>query len=70
MTCPYLNSQWVTSAETAHCRILHSFFHRGLRDAARQRVLKCPGRLPRAQPSGLGVSENTFAEPAAADEIH
>jgi hypothetical protein len=25
MTCPYLNSQWVTSAETAGWRILHSF---------------------------------------------
>jgi hypothetical protein len=25
MACPYLNYQWVTSAEIARCRIVHCF---------------------------------------------
>jgi hypothetical protein len=48
IACPYLNSQWVTSAEIARCRILHSFSRPGLHSSAPTGLRSSARRVPHA----------------------
>jgi hypothetical protein len=59
MTCPYLNSQWVTSAETARCRILHSFLALG--EGALTPSRRAGHPAPARAGEGMGKKEGSRA---------